>query len=133
MKRQESVVPLRLERNVADVEEVVGVTEVFAEPLQSSKQKQGLAAAHHLTLNMPSKCPANNPALLPSVAKKTRKSLTLEVSQGHSAAVLGKWADEPLDGGLGGAMQAEWDELESFLWCGFHQFPIDGPELVKLI
>ncbi|MPC96004.1 hypothetical protein E2C01_091238 [Portunus trituberculatus] len=45
----------------------------------SSKQKQDPAPVRHLTLNMPPKHPATNPAMSPSVAKKTRKSLTLEV------------------------------------------------------
>ncbi|MPD01338.1 hypothetical protein E2C01_096859 [Portunus trituberculatus] len=37
------------------------------------------AAARLPLLNMPPKCPATSPAMLPSVAKKTRKSLTHEV------------------------------------------------------
>ncbi|MPD03076.1 hypothetical protein E2C01_098694 [Portunus trituberculatus] len=48
-------------------------------PNFSSKQKQGPVPARHLTLNMPPKCPATSPAMSLSIAKKTRKSLTLEV------------------------------------------------------
>ncbi|MPC70266.1 hypothetical protein E2C01_064508 [Portunus trituberculatus] len=48
-------------------------------PPLSSKQKQGPAPARHLTLNMPPKRPATSPAMSPSVAKKKKKSLTLEV------------------------------------------------------
>ncbi|MPC70630.1 hypothetical protein E2C01_064884 [Portunus trituberculatus] len=48
-------------------------------PAPSSKQKQGPAPAHHLTLNMPPKRPATSPVMLPSIAKKKRKSLTLEI------------------------------------------------------
>ncbi|MPC90145.1 hypothetical protein E2C01_085117 [Portunus trituberculatus] len=43
------------------------------------QNKNGPAPAHHLTLNMPPKCPTTSPTMLPSVAKKKRKSLTLEV------------------------------------------------------
>ncbi|MPC39025.1 CENPB DNA-binding domain-containing protein 1 [Portunus trituberculatus] len=48
-------------------------------PTLSSKQKQCPAPACHLTLNMPPKRPATSPAMSPSIAKKTRKSFTLEV------------------------------------------------------
>ncbi|MPC26959.1 hypothetical protein E2C01_020110 [Portunus trituberculatus] len=47
----------------------------YPSPNLSSNQKQDPAPAHHLTLNMPPKCPA----MSFNIAKKTRKSLTLEV------------------------------------------------------
>ncbi|MPC70518.1 hypothetical protein E2C01_064768 [Portunus trituberculatus] len=45
-------------------------------PALSSKQKQG--SSRHLMLNLPPKRPATSPAMSLSIAKKTRKSLTLK-------------------------------------------------------
>ncbi|MPC34189.1 hypothetical protein E2C01_027570 [Portunus trituberculatus] len=58
-------------------------------PALSSKQKPGPAPAHHLMFNMPPKRPPTSPAMPPSIAKKTRKSLTLEVVQWNHACFGG--------------------------------------------
>ncbi|MPC27318.1 hypothetical protein E2C01_020486 [Portunus trituberculatus] len=45
----------------------------------SNRSLSSPVAARLPSLNMPPKHPATSPAMLPSIAKKTRKSLTLEV------------------------------------------------------
>ncbi|MPC28609.1 hypothetical protein E2C01_021817 [Portunus trituberculatus] len=58
-----------------------GYKQVWLMAVLSGISEQGPTVARHLTLNMPPKHPATSPAMSPSVAKKTRKSLTLEVKR----------------------------------------------------
>lgn len=109
----------------ADVQEVVGVTEVLTQPLQR-RLKQWLDAVDH-----------HQEALLLTFARNSRRvHLSEQISQSVHSTICGHWPEQLLDKWTvaGCLVYPEGDVSETSFFCGnLHQLPVHRPKLIKLI